>query len=80
MELFLRPVGTVLPKTADVSIVLDADGEYRYYIDGVAQKGWQTIEGNKYYFSTKSGLMLKDGTYVVGSKQYTFDANGKLVG
>ena len=60
--------GVLIGKTADVSIVLDDDGEYRYYLNGEFQTGWQYIDGYRYYFCKADGAMLRNGIYTVSSK------------
>lgn len=54
------------------------DGHKRYYgEDGRAITGWKTIDGNKYYFSTKT---MKDlhGKAWIGTKAYYFSSSGVM--
>ena len=44
-----------------------------YYKNGKKQTGWQTINGKKYYFSTKDNAMLT-GVQKIGSKYYLLDS------
>ena len=38
--------------------------------------GWQTVNGNRYYFSLKTGEMVKDYIGLIGSTVGKFDENG----
>ncbi len=60
--------------------LVDVDGK-TYYLgtDGAMHAGWQEISGSKYYFN-ESGYMVKGTTIAIGGQNYTFDANGVLVG
>ena len=74
----------VMPKNG---IVKDADGEIRYYIDGVAQYAGlvQDTDGSYYYFGNSKtakrncyyGISKTNGLLPSGG--YTFDADGKIV-
>ncbi len=56
--------------------LVEEDGNWYYYINGIAASGWQMIGTEWYYFdaATKIG---PNGQYKVGDITYTF-ANGKL--
>ena len=58
------------------------DGEYCwYYLKGdIAQKGWQMIDGDWYYFDTYNGIM-KDGPTMIYDdyKIWCFDSSGKWI-
>ena len=71
--------GVLIGKTADVSIVLDDDGEYRYYLNGEVQTGWQYIDGYRYYFRKADGAMLRNGIYTVYSSKCVFAEDGKYI-
>ncbi len=59
-------------------LIKDGDA-YRYFIDGVAQSGWQYIEKDRYYFlpSTKAAVA---GNHVVNSLYFETDVTGKVIG
>ena len=42
------------------------------------QKGWQTIEGKRYYFDTLTGIMSK-GAVLIGKSRYVFDDSGCMM-
>ena len=73
--------------TVKQGIVLDDDGEIRYYIDGVAQYAGlvQDADGNYYYFGSSKiakrncyyGISKTNGLLPAGG--YTFDVDGKIV-
>ena len=46
------------------------------YFDGIQVTGWQTINGNKYYFSPKTGKMFKNYIGLVASTVGSFNENG----
>lgn len=54
----------------------EEDGITRYYLDGEAVTGWQTIEGSQYYFSGNGALLT--GWQTVDGNQYYLDADGRL--
>ena len=68
-------------------IIMDEDGEIRYYIDGVAQYAGlvQDEDGNYYYFGSNKkakrdcyyGISKTNGLLPAGG--YTFGADGKIV-
>ena len=69
--------GTVVEATGhsfDASVdgihACDDCGETYYYVDGVALTGWQTIDGNVYYFDAYGEAA--DGKYTVDGHKYTF--------
>ena len=77
------PASATQSQKSGASVVLDSDGYYRYYLDGVVQTKWTVSpEGYKYYFSTSSS---KYGAAMVGKNQkisstyYDFTADGKLI-
>ena len=49
------------------------NGKTYYYKNGKKQTGWQTINGKKYYFSTKDNAMLT-GVQKIGNKYYLLDS------
>ena len=51
--------------------VYDVDG--KYYVDGVAAEGWQTIDGKQYYFI--DGVKNTEDL-ILDNHLYTFDENG----
>ena len=53
-------------------------GSYYYYEDGVKAKGWRWIEGNYFYFSSKSGKMLT-GDYLIDKNWYKFSSGGAML-
>ncbi|MCD8077927.1 MAG: hypothetical protein LUE63_06080 [Lachnospiraceae bacterium] len=65
-------------------IVKDESGFSYYYIDGTMQTGWQTIDGNTYYFRKKAsetepkGAMMT-GLRKIGGSKYYFKASGKML-
>ncbi len=65
------PYGELAPKDGFVS----ENGVTRYYINGVAQTGWQIIGGVYYYFDS-DGVMAT-GAENIGGKVYVFDESGK---
>lgn len=51
-------------------------GKNTYYFRyGRAVKGWLTLQGNKYYFSSE-GIMYKNTTATLDGKKYKFSAKG----
>ncbi len=63
-------------------IVLDSDGYYKYYKDGVVQTGWQNVDGYRYYFSSSSskyGAAMTSKNIKVGGTYYDFTDEGKLI-
>lgn len=60
-----------------------ADGLYSkdqkiyYYVSGKMQTGWQEIEGQYYYFSTKTGAALT-GKKTIGNAVYYFHPDGTM--
>ena len=53
--------------------LIKENGKTYYYKNGKKQTGWQTINGKKYYFSTKDNAMLT-GVQKIGSKYYLLDS------
>lgn len=49
-----------------------------YFINGVAQKGFQVIGGNTYYFGQDGQAYI--GTHIINGKKYCFSEDGKLYG
>ncbi len=68
-----------LEQGAKNGIVLDADGKYRYYIDGEYQTGWQDVNGNRYLFKKADGSAITTTNYRYGSYYYNFSEDGKLL-
>ncbi len=66
-------------------LVLDDDGEYRFYIDGEFQSGWVTVNGSRYLFRKADGSAItsddhqSEKGYRYGSYYYIFTDDGKLV-
>ncbi len=56
----------------------DASGETFYYQDGVMLKGWQTIDGNTYYFGKKTGKLYRGWQTIGGNRYYLGRTTGKL--
>ncbi|MGI6070534.1 MAG: N-acetylmuramoyl-L-alanine amidase family protein [Blautia sp.] len=56
------------------------EGKYSNYKEGQLYKSWLTYNGRKYYMRPSTGMMVKDGTYSIGGKEYTFDKYGVLNG
>ena len=52
--------------------IVKENGKTYYYKNGKKQTGWQTINGKKYYFSTKDSNMLT-GVQKIGNKYYLLD-------
>ena len=52
------------------------EGELYYAVLGVAQTGWQEIEGNNYYFHPDTGKAV-DGEYTIREKMNPAVADGK---
>ena len=52
------------------------DGQTFYYQNGEKVKGWQTIDGAKYYFKKATGVMVT-GIVSIENQFYFFDADGK---
>ena len=78
--------GTLAAKNG---LVFDADGEVRYYVDGVAIRAGlvRDSEGN-YYYINSTLKAVKDCSYLVGDDMtngllpggtYQFDAEGKII-
>lgn len=51
--------------------------QYYFGTDGVMRTGWVKINGNTYYFGS-NGVMLAGGSYRIGDRVCTFDADGVL--
>lgn len=47
--------------------------------NGAMLKGWQEIDGYKYYFSVVNGFM-RTGRVTIGGVLYDFAEDGKLIG
>ncbi|MEG1752562.1 MAG: GH25 family lysozyme, partial [Christensenella sp.] len=58
-------------------LVKDNDG-WRYYISGVAQAGWVTINEKQYYFLSDT-FLAATGDHIIEQKKCTFDENGVLI-
>ncbi len=56
----------------------DASGETFYYLDGVMLKGWQTIDGDTYYFGKKTGKLYRGWQTIGGNRYYLGRTTGKL--
>ncbi|MDD6730811.1 MAG: GH25 family lysozyme [Eggerthellaceae bacterium] len=53
------------------------NGSWHYYVKGQPAKGWQTINGETYYFSSTTGAM-QTGWLRANGSWYFFDASGAL--
>ncbi len=58
--------------------LVENDGVYGYYIDGVAQSGWVMVDSSWHYFHADT-LAAKAGKYAVDGIEYEFEETGKLV-
>ena len=54
-----------------------ASGAHYYCKNGVLEGGWQSIDGDWYYFD-KSTMKAVSGTQKLGGVTYEFESNGKL--
>lgn len=71
-----------------VGWVKSSVGNYYYFEEETTSKvkegqlhtSWLTYNGRKYYMRPSNGMMVKDGTYSIGGKEYTFDKYGVLNG
>ena len=82
---YMHPYSLALDQGCKNGVVLDEDGEYRYYIDGEFQSGLQTVDGKKYLFRRADGSAITSddhnpelGGYKYGSLIYVFDEAGVL--
>src|SRR5699024_765497 len=48
--------------------------------EGQMHTSWLEYNGRTYYMRPSTGRMVKDGTYSIGGKEYTFDEYGVLDG
>lgn len=53
------------------------NGQYYYFVSGLGQTGWQTVNGIKRYFDKTMGYMYRNGTYQIGDVFYEFDSAGR---
>ena len=83
------PDTPVEPEPVKNGLVIDADGEIRYYVDGVATYAGlvQDAEGN-YYYINSGKKAVKNCTYGISEARangllpagkYQFDAEGKMI-
>lgn len=71
-----------------VGWVKSSVGNYYYFEEQETEKfkegqlhtSWLTYGGRKYYMRPSNGMMVKDGTFSIGGKEYTFDKYGVLNG
>lgn len=61
-----------------VTGLITHEGELYYAVLGVAQTGWQLIDGNNYYFHPDTGKAV-DGEYTIREKMNPAVADGKYV-
>ena len=54
--------------------VFPEDGGIRFYVDGIAQTGWQTINGKTIYLLAKNSLMFTGTTLKVNGIAYQFES------
>ena len=73
---------TELPVDSEAPVLngwqTDASGETFYYLDGVMLKGWQTIDGDTYYFGKKTGKLYRGWQTIGGNRYYLGRTTGKL--
>lgn len=67
---------TPTQETQDNAVWKTKKGKTYYYVDGVKQKGWQVIDGDKYYFDKKG--VMQTGWETIGNKKYYFDKSGAM--
>lgn len=53
------------------------NGKYYYFVSGLGQTGWQTVNGIKRYFDKTMGYMYLNGIYEIGDAKYEFDSAGR---
>lgn len=59
----------------------DASGVYYFKNNKTLLKGWQTIEGKRYYFDSRTGILRtgdENGLYAIGSNMYYLGQDGVL--
>ena len=61
----------------DFTGIYENEGNSYYFIAGIGQFGWQQIDGDTYFFSSKDGKMLK-GEQKISDVTYNFGTDGKL--
>ena len=61
----------------DFTGIYENEGNSYYFIAGIGQFGWQQIDGDTYFFSSKDGKMLK-GEQKISDVTYNFGEDGKL--
>ena len=57
--------------------IYTVEGVSYYFVNGVGQFGWQNVDGDMYFFSSKDGKMATGETKISDVK-YTFGTDGKL--
>ncbi len=62
--------------TAELGIFTELDGTLALSGKSGKLTGWQTVDGNTYYFQNITGRMLKSETAYIDGKIYTFNENG----
>lgn len=62
---------------APVDCFSEIDGQTYYFRDGERVTGWQTINGEKYYFLKRGGAMVT-GVKVIGGIEYRFNLDGTV--
>ncbi len=82
---YMHPYSLSLEQGAKNGLLLEEDGEYRYFIDGEFQTGWLEIDGSRYLFKRADGSAVTSadhnetyGGYKYGRYVYVFDAEGRL--
>ena len=55
------------------------DGTYYLDSEGYKVRGWQEIDGSKYYFSQAASGYMRTGSTVIDGEPYEFDSDGKLI-
>lgn len=53
------------------------DGAWRYYVNSTAVKGWQDIDGKRYYFKDDTSMM-HSGLLEVDGRVYSFSEDGPI--
>ncbi len=57
--------------------VVKKNGQYYYFVKGLGQTGWQTVNGINRYFDATMGYMYRNGVYEIGGVMYEFDSAGR---
>src|SRR5699024_3488473 len=68
-----------LPKGVKFGFNKEKDGTYYLSKDEGRLRGWQEIDGNKYYFSMSQTSYMRTGKARIDGKEYEFTKDGKLI-